>query len=93
MLVVKVELWPFGFEGDRRELGRLDIWNKGWQAPAGHYGYRLYKDGEPTKVIRQGTVKGFNRETSTAYDLLQQVLEEATAEPYESGWLEKQHGR
>lgn len=91
MLVVKVELWPFGSEEQRKEIGRLDIWNRGFFD--GSYGYALYKDGETAKRIREGVVEGFDRRKHTAYDLLQLVLDEALGEPYESGWLERQYER
>ena len=89
MLVVKVELWPLGREASKREIGRLDIWNKGPSYPEGDYGYKLYKDGEVGKVIKEGTVEGFDRYSNTAYDLVFLVLDEALVGEYESGWLER----
>lgn len=39
MLIVKIELWPFGVEEKKRQIGELRIWNDG----TGDVDYGNYK--------------------------------------------------
>ena len=80
MIVVKIELWPFGRYKDRREIGRAIIINDGtgdeklgnYKVEFKHSGIYYGKDGN----YKTGKVKGFSRSLSP-YHLLARALKGA----------------
>jgi len=75
MLVVTVEIWPFGKEENKRHLGTAKIWNMGTGTMTrGDYKATLSKVNRPGCVWRGGQVKDFPRKRLGAWDLLYRVL-------------------
>lgn len=80
MLVVKVELWPWGDEGKKKELGQLVIGNQG-RLPDGTCAYSVSGRCEPwpekgrKEEVAYGCVLGYNREQNV-WLLVQKALEE-----------------
>lgn len=73
MLVVKVELWPFGDESRMKELARGFIWNDATgTSTRGNYQFVL-KDGRGRKW-KTGTVTDFPRTKLLGWDLLLRAL-------------------
>jgi len=86
MLVIKIELWPFGQESNKRELGRTYIYNNGeGTSEIGEYEVRVcrnkHKGGEygpPTKELlydgkgasRTGEVKNYPRKRLNVWQLV-----------------------
>lgn len=68
MLVVRVELWPFGDKTRAKEIARCNIFNKGGNYTDGFdYGVELNCDGVPhlniDKVVASYDIKGHDRLT------------------------------
>ena len=60
MIVVKVELWPFGNEAAAREIGRAHIHNDATgDAAVGNYGYHIWN--QAGICVRKGDVVGHVR--------------------------------
>ena len=71
MLVVKIELWPFGQEKFKKELGRLEICNDGeGTMTRGNY----YTRSETLETIK---VEDWPRTERNAWELLKEVLNKA----------------
>lgn len=84
MLVIKIEIWPLGYEGRKRELaqafiGLTEVNEEG----EGTYNYALLKDGKKVKPHgrvaktnkwRDGKVSGHPRLKRGPWDLLYRVL-------------------
>lgn len=88
MLVVNIELWPFGDRTNADLERTIVIWNDGTGTHArGNYKYRIgrkHGDENPhdlaigeAKPYRQGEIKGFPRRSLTEVDLLARVLADA----------------
>jgi hypothetical protein len=81
MIVVKIELWPFGDESRAREIGRAEIWNDGsGSITTGNYHAKLLKSPKYATskgVWKKGRVENFPRLKLGPYDLLLQILESA----------------
>lgn len=80
MVVVKIELWPFGSEDRKRELGRAFIWNTGkGSSTRGEYKFQLLKKGKEyvmnKNVWKEGEIKDFPRKRLLGYDLLYRALD------------------
>ena len=74
MIVIKVELWPYGYEERKEDLGVCAIWNTGEGTPTrGSYRYRLWFE---RKMI-SGDIDNFPRKRLTAWDLLCRILVKA----------------
>ena len=72
MIVVKIELWPFGSEAAAREIGRAHIWNDATgDAAVGNYGYKLMSEG--CCILRTGTVRRHFRARGV-WELLRRCL-------------------
>jgi hypothetical protein len=72
MLVIKIELWPFGSEENKREICRGVIGNTGkGDHETGEYVYFLKDKGE---FYKKGEVKDFPRLKKNAWDLLKKCL-------------------
>lgn len=71
MIVVKIELWPFGFEDKKQLLGMATITNDGSGTPTvGNYNVKLFQKGSDKKIWKAAHVKGFKRKQMGAYDLV-----------------------
>ncbi len=82
MVVVKIELWPGGREGNSRGLGVMIITNDGTgDAEFGNYKYTLshagkHFGGKKQEPFKQGRIKNFKR-TLSPYRLVQRCLKDA----------------
>ena len=74
MIVVKIELWPWGFESRKKEIGRMLIDNQGVDGKRGDYRVRVLRKGSETKVLREGEVKNYPRESYTIWRLICRAL-------------------
>jgi hypothetical protein len=74
MLVIKIELWPFGDESLKKEIGRGYITNDGTSTKAsiGHYTAQFIDSN--TKKIVVGKVRDFLRLKLNCWDLLKEAL-------------------
>lgn len=74
MIVIKIEIWPGGFEQYAKELYRGFIWNDATGTPEkGNYKVELNKKGQKIKgkgVWKSWSFKGFERKKLLAWDLL-----------------------
>lgn len=81
MLVVKIELWPFGDSSRKKELGYIEIWNTGKKSDKGdEYAYHVggaYNLEGKYFLFKNGFIKNYNRWTKPVYCLLFEVLKKA----------------
>ena len=81
MIVVKIELWPFGFESRKREIGRMHISNEGtrtYEDPnRGDYKVEVMRRGTIDKVQRKGKVENYPRNSYPVWTLVQRALRDA----------------
>lgn len=81
MIVVKVELWPLGFESKKRELGRMHISNQGsGSAKRGDYKVQVMRKGTKGTVQREGEVKNYPRLSYNVWRLVTRALKSAFPE-------------
>ena len=73
MIVVKIELWPMGIKSRKRELGRMLIDNQGVTNKRGDYRVRVLRKGSE-KVLREGEVKNYPRESYKSWRLVCRAL-------------------
>ncbi len=75
MIVIKIELWPKGFESKARELGRMYVTNTGGQHDdnRGNYHVRLFRKGS-NKVQREGHVDNFPRKSYSVWRLVSRAI-------------------
>ncbi len=73
MLVIKIELWPRGYEENKVELHRAKLWNDATGTKSiGNYKAEFYgKDG---RLYKKSELKGFKRLTTGAWKLLYLML-------------------
>lgn len=75
MIVIKIELWPLGFESQKREIGRMHITNKGTNTGnRGDYRVDLMRRGTTDKVLRTGDVDNFPRKSNSVWKLVLKSL-------------------
>ena len=74
MIVVKIELWPMGFESKKRELGRMLIRNRGGTQKRGDYGVQVLRKGSKSKVLRECGIKDYPRESYNIWRLIYRAL-------------------
>jgi len=74
MIVVKIELWPYGFESGKVELGRMLIANQGGTHKRGDYGVRVLRKGSEEKVLRECKVKDYPRVSYNIWRLICRAL-------------------
>ena len=76
MIVVKVELWPLGFESRKRELGRMHLTNVGVNETGkrGDYDVKVMRRGTKDKVQRTGEVRDYPRLSYSIWRLVQRAL-------------------
>ena len=78
MIVVKVEIWPFGDEKKAHEIGRLLIHNRGDHPDRprrGNYGVRLLRRGSKTAIRRTAEVLNHARLSNDVWKLIRKALE------------------
>jgi len=74
MIVVKIELWPMGFESKKRELGRMFIDNQGGTDKRGDYRVRVLRKGSTDKVLRECKVENYPRRSYNIWRLICRAL-------------------
>jgi len=83
MIVIKIELWPMGFESKKRELGRMLIRNRGGTQKRGDYGVQVLRKGSGVQVLRKGSkskvlrecrVEDYPRESYNIWRLISRAL-------------------
>ena len=77
MLVVKVELWPYGDPKRSREIGRMHIINKG-ESPTedrGNYVTHLMRKGTSSTVQKTAEVLEYPRLSYPVWKLIKRALE------------------
>lgn len=76
MIVVKVELWPFGSESRKRILGEAHIINDATGSKTkGNYKFKLFKKNKHG-IWKTGEIKNFPRLRRNGYDLLYLCLKQ-----------------
>lgn len=73
MIVVRIEMWPKGFEANKYPLGEIRITNVGGDERTADYGV-IMKTRRLQSIWRTGTVTGFKRAALGPYDLLLRAL-------------------
>lgn len=86
MIVIKVELWPFGIKSRKKELGRMLIDNQGGTDTRGDYRVRVLRKGSDTKVLREGKVTNYPRLSYNIWRLVCRALKDTFPE---EKWKEK----
>jgi hypothetical protein len=78
MIVVKIELWPKGFESKARELGRMHLTNQFVRSvlnpKRGDYKVEVMRRGTKDKVQREGVVKDYPRQAYNIWRLVARAL-------------------
>lgn len=81
MIVVTVELWPYGYESNKELLGIAHIINDGsGTLTKGNYRVILGKKGQPnpqTKPYRLGKIMDYPRKSLNFWNLIQRALNQA----------------
>jgi hypothetical protein len=76
MLVIPIELWPFGIEPEKRQLGKLTIANDGTGSSSrGNYDVTVY--GAHGRIIRTARVEDWPRQAKPVQGLILAALEAA----------------
>lgn len=72
MVVIKIELWPLGFEENKQQLGEMYIANdcSGTQT-RGNYKVKVFGK---KKQLAEGEIKDFPRKQQDGWDLLFRAL-------------------
>lgn len=73
MIVVRIEMWPKGFEAQKYPLGEIRITNVGGDERIANYGV-IMKTRRLQSIWRTGTVMGFKKAALGPYDLLLRAL-------------------
>ena len=75
MIVIKVEIWPYGDASKARSLGVAVIVNDGTgRATSGNYSVHLSTAGDHARKWKSGKVKQFPRKKLLAWDLIYRAL-------------------
>jgi hypothetical protein len=79
VVVVKVELWPWGSEKLKKEIGRMTITNDGTSdnPNIGNYIVRIFRKGSTETVQREAPVTDYRRKTEPVWKLVRLALEAA----------------
>lgn len=80
MIVVKIELWPKGFESRKREIGRMHITNEAGTLDRGWYDVKVMRRGTTDKVQRTGEVNNYPRNSYSVWRLVMRALKSAFPE-------------
>ena len=77
MIVVKIELWPGGWESKKKEIGRMTIANRGIN-PAhpkrGDYRVRIMRRGTTDVIQRESEVLNYPRQSYPVWELIMRAL-------------------
>lgn len=77
MLVIRMELWPFGDEAKKVEIAKCNIGNDGTgDDEIGNYNFAIFNG---KRRWKRGRVDGFHRKRLEGWDLLYRVLHNALA--------------
>jgi hypothetical protein len=79
MIVIKIELWPLGFESHKKEIGRMLIDNQGGTDARGDYRVRVLRKGTD-RVLREGEVKNYPRKSYNIWRLVCRALKDVFPE-------------
>jgi hypothetical protein len=76
MIVVKIELWPHGYESKKVEIGRMTITNRGDSdnPKRGNYTVQVMRRGTVDTVQRVGEVLNYARRTYPIWELVARAL-------------------
>ena len=76
MLVVKIELWPFGHEAAAREIGRMTITNDGTSdnPRRGNYDVRTMRRGTTDVIQQEKRVENYPRLSYSVWELVRRAL-------------------
>lgn len=79
MIVVKIELWPLGFEDKAKEIGRMTITNdlttlERTSGNKSSYNVRVMRRGTIDQVQREGRVENYPRHSYTVWELVRRAL-------------------
>ncbi len=79
MIVVKIELWPYGIEDKAREIGRMKITNDAKttiesKGSKGSYDARIMRKGTIDRVQREGRVENYSRKSYPVWELVRRAL-------------------
>lgn len=89
MIVLSVDVWPFGDRSRARDMGTVLVWNIGGTEQEGRYGFKILKFNQrkeyedklqspsaipPSACWRSGTISGFPRQKQGPLDLLYRIL-------------------
>lgn len=76
MLVVKVELWPYGFESAAREIGRMTIANDGTseRRDRGSYDVKIMRKNTTDVVQQEKRVEDYPRLSYSVWELVKRAL-------------------
>ena len=75
MLVIKIELWPFGRKENAKTLFVGTVGNDlSGTSTSGNYNVRLYQKGSAKKIWKEGRVEGFPRSKKNAWYLILEAL-------------------
>ena len=94
MLIIRIEIWPFGYESRKREIAVAKIANTGeGSLERGNYEGAIGRNGRPAPlkdkdIKARGEVKDFPRKSLTAWDLLLRLLVKAIGKKNKT-WLQK----
>lgn len=92
MIVVKIELWPFGYEGNKEEIGRMYIANEGTGTQErGNYKVAVSRRGTKAvpstwgfangaKPLREGVVLDYPRKAYNVWRLIMRALKDCFPE-------------
>ena len=76
MVVVKIELWPGGYETNKRDLGTILIANDGTgTSTIGNYDVRVMSRGKKPRILKTGRVEGYKRKTTSPHRLVLAALQ------------------
>lgn len=77
MIIVKVELWPWGQESKAKEIGRMTIANDGTSnsSKRGNYNVKIMRRGTTNTVIKQKRVEDYPRLSYSIWELVRRALE------------------
>ena len=86
MIVIKIEMWPFGEEENKYSLGTAHISNDAsGTRTVGHYGFKLFD--KRGRKFKEGKIKNFPRRRLLVWDLLLRVLRDAFGERNQLGGM------
>lgn len=76
MIVIKIELWPNGFESRKKEIGRMHITNKGTskEPNRGDYKVEIMRRGTTDIVQKESEVINYPRKSYSVWVLIHRAL-------------------